>query len=117
METKINAEREQYQEAKAKFSGKNIGLNRTEVESILNDSSLTWDEKEAKIRILTKDKLRGNQINMMNVTNRGETARGEMINNSAGEEKGKGPRKESVPESPKLGNKEKEERDNKEGDE
>jgi hypothetical protein len=68
-EAKIKEEKSKYQEAKIKISGKHIGLNRTEVENIINDGSLTWNEKDAKVRILAKDKRQMNQTNRMNDSN------------------------------------------------
>jgi hypothetical protein len=65
-EAKIKEEKSKYQTAKIKISGKHIGLNRTEIENIINDSSLMWNEKDAKVRILAKDKRQLNQTNRNN---------------------------------------------------
>ncbi len=37
--------------------GNRLGLDQEEMDEILNDESLTWEEKEAKLRILSKEKM------------------------------------------------------------
>jgi hypothetical protein len=53
---KMKEEREKNINETGELNAKMLGLKKEDVANILQDESLTWDEKQAKIRVLAKDR-------------------------------------------------------------
>lgn len=93
---KIREEQEKLHEAKAKMNGKNMKLNNEEVMNIVKDDSLTWEEKETKMRVLAQERKENRNSGKANLNKSedGSDTEGDNDGRAKGRESGRGPRGE-----------------------